>query len=142
MGKFPNFDSDFLSNIVFSVKKRSKSIKHKTSSYSLQKVIEKDGQKEYEKLEIDIDVLYTSVRIFFWCDRFAWIDIRTPSKRGWSFEWQNEGRIGGSNSQVILKAIEKTIELSMAPNKESIVLLDDVWRNIIFKGPTSQIIKR
>lgn len=134
---FPIFDSKFLTGIASSLKKRSKSIKHNTRNYNLQKVIEKDGSAEHEKLEIDIGVGVSdaSIRVYFWWDRMVWIDVRVASKRGWNFEWQNEGRKGDAKGQLIVNAIEKTIELSIAPSKESRHLFDNVWQNIVLKGP-------
>ena len=139
------FKSVFLAEVLSSLNKRSKAIKYKTNAYNIQKVIEKNNGQESEKVEIDItsNVSNTSIRIFFWEDRWIWIDLRIPSKQGWQFEWQNEGRVGSNEGQHIVKALERTIEEATSlPSEGAKQILSDIWKNIVLRGPQNDIKSR
>jgi hypothetical protein len=137
VSQWPIFQSDFLNAIVASVRKRSKSIKHKVRKYSFTKVIEKNGSEEIEKLEIQfiLPVNNATIRIYLWEDRWMWIDIRESSKQGWMFDWSKEGRIGGKNSIDIRQAIESTITLSSSLRDGRSRDFEACWSQIALGGP-------
>lgn len=134
---WPIFQSDFLNAIIASVRKRSKSIKHKVRKYSIIKVVEKNGGDELEKLEIKfiLPVNNATIRIYLWEDRWIWIDIRESSKQGWKFEWSKEGRIGDNNVIDIRQAIESTISLSSSLHAGLSKDFEACWSQIALGGP-------
>jgi len=108
---WPSFNSHFLNEVTRVIKKRSKSTKKKVSSFIIQKVIEKEGDSEFEKLEIElvISVNRATIRLFFWEDRFVWIDSRLLSKKGWQAEWTTEGRVGELDIDNFQEAFERSL---------------------------------
>ena len=119
--------------MVASIKSRSKAIKNKTSTYNLQKVIEKEDGNAWEKLEIDFILRSRlSVRMFVWDDRWAWIDVRKSAKYGWEFEWQHEGRIGSATSKQIVNKLENTFTWG---NSHRVNELQKCWFEIMHEGP-------
>ncbi|ESS72062.1 hypothetical protein MGMO_74c00140 [Methyloglobulus morosus KoM1] len=138
MDPLPVFKSTFLESIVFAVKKRSKAIKNKVTSYSVERVIEKNDNKNYEKIELEFKTQMNRMllRFYFWDDRIAWIDIRQPSKNGWIFEWSVEGRIGASDPKEIFHSIEQSIEITNSISEVSKrEALDRLWSSILLSGP-------
>lgn len=137
ISQWPMFQSDFLNIMIASVRKRSKSIKHKVRQYSFIKVIEKNEGEEIEKLEIQfiLPINNATIRIYLWEDRWIWIDIRESSKQGWKFEWSKEGRIGDKDVIDIRQAIESTISLSSSLHAGLSKEFERCWSQIALGGP-------
>lgn len=137
---WPTFKSEFLDDISNSLSRKSKSIKNTVSSYSCDKVYEIDGEQKIEKLELVFFLLGANkvrITIDIWDSRWAWIDIRLPSKSGWVFEWQKEGRVGYIEAKDFTDTVLKTIRLPYLNSDSSHLqkMLEEIWKKITINGP-------
>lgn len=136
---WPSFDSPFLEETAVSLRKRSKAINYRTDDHSCERVRERRDDWEGELMELRFDLLGPrpfKVSCNLWSDRWLWIDVRQPSKQGWLFEWQHEGRIGDAAPRELAEAIEETLAQirndDPAGNRSR---LEHSWAKIALKEP-------
>ena len=136
---FPSFDSPFLEEVALSLRKRSKAIKNRAVRFTCERVRELRDSGDYELMEMQIE-LHRTPRIQFsfklWSDRWLWIDIRQPSKRGWLFDWQHDGRVGDTEPSGIVESIITTLKI---PYSDDVLVvrskLDNLWAKVALGGP-------
>lgn len=132
------FQSVFLQQVVESIGRKRKAIKHALAEFSLEKVREiRDGEC-YEVVEIRAKRRGQSpvnISLNVWDDRWTWIDVRQPKKQGWRFEWQCSGRIGNADPMSISSALIQTFKLPFDMDETSIASqLDGIWQKIVLQG--------
>jgi hypothetical protein len=135
---WPAFESPFLDAVVKSLRKRSKSLGHKCKYYDRKRVWEVDGAARREKAELSFSLLGphpVGVACHLWDDRWIWVDVRQPAKRGWVFEWQHQGRIGASEPRLIAQAIEKTLDIHLDNDAGRTANLVRIWLPLAAMGP-------
>jgi hypothetical protein len=137
---FPQPYAPFLIDVVDALRKRSKALKFRVKSLICDRVIERKGDDEVEKIELTItphqDRAKTQIRLHFWEDRWIWIDIRRSEKIGWQWRWGNDGRLTGEfEGRDIVVAIEKTIDQTNSITAETVSELDEIWRALLARGP-------
>jgi hypothetical protein len=139
---WPPFESRFLDEVAGSLRKRSKALRHKCSSYGCEKVWEIQEGLRREKAEISFKLLGARpVRLscHLWDDRWTWIDVRQPTKAGWRFEWRHEGRIGSTEPLAVSKAMEQTLFIDYANIDRTRTELDNLWSKIAVTGPRGTV---
>lgn len=129
---FPKFENAFIAELIDSVQKRRKAIAYRVRELRCDKVIERSGDAEQEKLEIEFHVRASArgcvVRLFIWEDRWVFVDARVGSKHGWKWEWTREGKLLGSvNGRSLVEALERTIDFAPSMSTAETHLLDGVW---------------
>jgi len=141
---FPTFENEFLNSVVYSLRKRHKSLKHKLHSITCNKVYEVyEDNTKLEKLELDFRESRTyngmTCRLFVWPDRWVWVDARKATKKGWEWEWTFEGRLlGGYGGRELISAIEEALFESTDENFKPIMFeVKEIWRPLLAKGPIS-----
>ena len=137
---WPTFKSEFLDDISNSLRRKSKSIKNTVSSYSCAKAYEIDGEQKSEKLELVFllpGANQVRITIDIWDSRWIWLDIRQPSKSGWVFEWQKEGRIGYSESKDFTETALNTLRVPYLHINSAQLpkMLEEIWKKIAVNGP-------
>ena len=137
---YPTFDDEFLNAISGALRRRSKSLKYRTSSISIQKVFEQTTEGRYEKLEGEVQTNSTRRAPTFsfnlWHDRLVWLDARRLGQSGWDWTWTSEGRLVGTvGSREIGSAIEKTIEAIKGEAFDRQQIFEAIWQPYIAKGP-------
>jgi hypothetical protein len=126
-------NSPFLAEVLASLAKRRKAIRHKARSITVEKVRERANAEEREKLEISAEVGAARLRLFVWDDRWVFIDARAPTKRsGWAWEFSYEGRMVGDEARALIGAFEQSIEATTTQPAET---LAGVWKPLLASGP-------
>lgn len=126
--------SGFLADILLSLAKRRKAIRHQVRNIAAEKVKERAEGVEREKLEItcEIDGRGTSLRMFVWEDRWILVDARRPIKKeGWAWVYTSEGRTT-VDGRTIVEGLEASIE---AASLQSVETFERVWQPMIATGP-------
>ena len=124
--------SEFLADTLRCLAKRRKAIRHKVRDIAVEKVLERTGRGEREKLEIACTG--PALRLFVWDDRWVFIDARTLVKdKGWTWEFTDQGRlVGGADGRGLVAALEETIE---AVSSQSSAALKQIWKPLLASGP-------
>jgi hypothetical protein len=123
----------FLSDTLAALAKRRRAIRHKTRGLAVDKVLERTGAEEQEKLEISAEVGAARLRLFVWDDRWVFIDARIPTKTsGWEWEFSYQGRLVGDDTRALFGGFEQSIDAVAAQSDEA---LDNVWRPLLAAGP-------
>lgn len=139
---WPTFESPFLDETAKSLRKRSKSLGRKCSDFDRERVWEVDGTARREKAEFSFSLWGprpVRVTCHLWDDRWIWIDVRQPAKRGWVFEWEHQGRIGATEPRLMAQAIEQTLDIHFDNDVGRIADLDQIWRPIAAIGPRNMV---
>ncbi|VAW62710.1 hypothetical protein MNBD_GAMMA08-1240 [hydrothermal vent metagenome] len=128
---FPGFNSEFLDAIIFSLKKKNKSLKHRINKVICDKVYDVVEEHKIEKLELTLHELKSSkgivLRFYAWGDRWVWIDARRRGKIGWDWEWTFEGRMSGNcTPRDLVAAIDESYTVSLLSNRKSLV--DEIYK--------------
>lgn len=129
---FPKCENAFIADLIVSVQRRRKAIAYRVRVLRCDKVIERNGDVEQEKLEIELHVRASArvcvVRLFIWEDRWVFVDARVGSKHGWKWEWTRKGKLLGSvNGRSLAEALERTIDFAPSMSTAETHLLDGVW---------------
>ena len=129
----PPTESPFLRGILDGLSKRRKAIRYKVRQISVEKVRERTGSEEREKLEITCEGNAQKLRLFLWDDRWVFVDARISSKQGWAWEFTYQGRwMGIADARVLVAALEQSIEASSLGDSAK---LEGVWRPLLAQGP-------
>lgn len=128
----PRPKSPFLADALRCLAKRRKAIRHKVRDIAVEKVLERTGSEEREKLEIACTG--PALRLFLWDDRWVFVDARTLAKhQGWTWEFTYQGRLaGGVDARRLVAALEETIE---AVTFQSTARLEQLWKPLLASGP-------
>lgn len=137
---YPTFDDELLNAVSDELRRRSKSLKHRTSSISIQKVFEQTSDGRYEKLEGEVRTDSTrrapTIRFNLWHDRLLWLDARRLGQSGWDWTWTSEGRLAGAVSGgEIGSAVERTIKAIKGEALNRQQIFEAIWQPYIAKGP-------
>lgn len=133
---FPTPENQFLNDVVLSIKRRRKALKHKNVSVVCERLVEDDGGKIREKIELEfLKIRGVSIRIFLWSDRLIWIDSRAHCRNGWIWDWSCEGRVLGSLSgREIVKSVEDMLDLSSTMSTENLGNFAKIWEGKLARG--------
>lgn len=135
---WPNTKSEFLSEVVFCFKKRSKALKHKCPSIICDRIIEREDGIENEKIEILVSEVNQSVNIQFhvWDVRWLWISA-TPCSSSVKLEpWSKEGRASTAGlAQELEQAFEDSLSIAYLPFNDQELEYHRIWNNLIAEGP-------
>ncbi|MCG8593929.1 MAG: hypothetical protein MI785_06070 [Kiloniellales bacterium] len=136
---WPSFESAPLSDLVKSLKKRSKALKHKTETLSCERVLVEEGSVRVEKFELVMSSYRrVALRFFLWEDGWAWVDARQPSKKGWVWVWTYEGKLlGRYGGKEVEEALEMTLDSVCETPAETLKALTQIWKPLLAQGPVA-----
>ena len=136
---WPEFQSALLGDLVNSLKKRSKALKHKTETLSCERVLVEEGSVRVEKLELVMSSYRrVALRFSLWDDGWAWADARQPSKKGWVWEWTYDGRLlGRYGGREVEEALELTFDRACETPVEAPKALTQIWKPLLAQGPVA-----
>lgn len=136
--------ADFIDDLLVSIAKRRKAIKHKVLGISVERVADRVEDVERRKLEITFTKWgpnHRVIQIFAWDDRWIWVEVSQSSKSA-EFRWTYslQGRlIGGLGGRRLVEAAEATIEAGYQLTRDQIGRFDDVWKPILAAGPQAVV---
>lgn len=120
------------------IEARRKSWKHKGASISFDDIAkDADG---YRRLQFEARSnsrrSKSILQVYFWEDRWIWIDARESSKTGWKWEWSSEGRVAPDKwGKHLAKKIEDSFELSSYAGDRVLDQLEHQWSTYLATGP-------
>jgi hypothetical protein len=133
---------DFTVDVIESLKKRSRAIRHRGATVEWCRVQEIEEGRHRDIGRVDIDVAYrvrsarVSFRLIVWGDRQIWVDVRRASKVGWVWAVTLEGRFVSANgARDLVERIEQTLSASWGDAEEIPSMIGAVWSKSLAKGP-------
>lgn len=140
----PRSQDLFLAELLDCIRRRRKSLKHQTRSFTVERLVEMGSGDPVERIEIEARLgAKTVVRLFAWQSRQIWIDARQPGAGGgWAWAFTDEGRLTGENdARSLLAAFEATLAMSFGMTAASADGFSSIWAALLAKGPR-QIVDR
>lgn len=131
-------DCPFLLDVLDSLKRRGKALKHRNATPIIECVIElRDGKTE-ERVEVTFKVRKRQiVALTVWGDR--WISIRAAEsipQAGWKFQYTHSGRfLGTEGGRDLVKATEASLSEMYELTDTTVERLDLIWRPLLANGP-------
>src|SRR5258708_34074230 len=133
----PTFETEFLSEVGVSIKRRQKAIKHKAFGLSCERLWEKTDGTKREKLELTLlgppSLRSAQLRFFAWSDRWIWADAREGSKLGWKWEWTIGGKIlGDVTGRDLIDAVESSYAASpFLSDRDFLDEIKAIWKPLL-----------
>lgn len=129
---------DPIETIKGALESRSKSWKHRGASIALLEVA--NDPHGHRRLEFEARSKsrrsQAFLQVYFWEDRWIWIDAREASKDGWKWEWTSEGRVAPHRwGRPLTKKIEDTFELTSYADNRVPEQLECEWGTFLAAGP-------
>lgn len=141
MNELPNFENDFLNNVALSFSKVRKPLKYDAFEVKFNKIIDAIDGEKVEKIEIVVRSSRSKTgirtRLDIWGDRWIYLDIRKPKKKGWEWEYTIQGRLSGSANEIeLMKAFKAFQKNSLLFNSKTIhSAANEHWNTLIAMGP-------
>jgi hypothetical protein len=138
----PTFETEFLSEVGSSVRRRQKAIKHKAFGLNCERLWETTDGTKREKLELTLlgptSSRSAQLRFFAWSDRWIWVDAREGSKLGWKWEWTIQGRIlGHVTGRDLMDAVESSYAASpFLSDRDFLDEIESIWRPLLAARPS------
>lgn len=132
--------ADFIDDLLLSIAKRRKALKHQLRAISVERVADRVEDVERRKLEITFAKWGPHrplIQIFAWDDRWIWVEVSQASKVA-EFRWTytNRGRlVGGLGGRQLVEAAEATTAAGDELTRDRIGKFDDIWKPILAAGP-------
>lgn len=118
---YPEFTSDYLAEIVAALRMRSKGITYHAPGWSCTREIEsEDGT---ERLNVDLDVFDSQMRLSIWADCKMWFRACAGGKNGWEFMLSFHGDCTSAPPEEMVDLLKQSLAL---PNTQ----LLDIWRSV------------
>lgn len=130
--------SAFLADVVTSLRRRRKALRHEIRELRIERIIERGDDGAREKLEIHCgDARRLGMRLFVWDDRWLWFDAREGSKAdGWLWEYTRDGRLFGDDpGRRLVKALEDSIAATFELSRNDLARLARIWTPLLARGP-------
>ena len=129
--QIPESQDKFLTEILGSIKKRSKSLNYNTEGLCVERVFEVYEEERVEKIEIKLTVNRADLLVSVWQDRWVIVScgIRTKeSKWDWSFQGKYLPCFDGKE---MIKAIEKTFVNFYQMNEKRTSTFEIIWKPLL-----------
>ncbi|TQV66482.1 hypothetical protein FKG94_26990 [Exilibacterium tricleocarpae] len=139
--EIPSSKNKFIDDFLHSIKKRGKSLKHKTSFMSCDKVFTEEEGVRLEKVELKLSPGHSAsasctLEIHVWEDRWIRLLFSEWKDNAWDWSWNIEGSIlPVYDGKSIIEAIESTLLQSFEMSASSTNRFDQVWRPILAREP-------
>lgn len=120
------------------IEARKKAWKYLCASISFDDIAkDADGYKQLQfEARSTIGSPKAILQVYFWEDRWIWIDARESSKTGWNWEWTSEGRVAPDKwGKHLAKKIEDSFELSSYAGDRVLDQLEHQWSTYLATGP-------
>ncbi|MFO1187500.1 MAG: hypothetical protein U1E87_08660 [Alphaproteobacteria bacterium] len=137
----PHFESEFLAEVEFALRKRSKALKYKTFGLRCERVLDSTEASRQEKFELTLDGPPATrgawLRLFVWSDRWVWVDARELGKTGWKWECTLEGKLlGRFGGRDLIEAAENSYtHCPFCTSTESVEDVKAIWQSMLATGP-------
>ena len=129
--QIPESQQIFLSEILDSVKRRSKSLNYNTNDLSIDRIFEEWDEGRGEKIEIRLIKNRVRLLLCVWEDRWITVSCATNTK-GVKWNWFYEGKylplFGGKD---MIEAIEKTFGKFYQMTQDSTVEFEAIWKPLL-----------
>lgn len=132
----PKTDSQFLSDILSSIKRRSKSLNYHCEEVSVEKVIEHYDNERVEKVEIELKPYFENCQLYIsiWEDRQVHISCGQRTKEiKWNWEIQGKylTQFGG---KIFVDSIEQTRDYFFEMNPKNTKNFNIIWDRLVSTG--------
>ena len=131
-------NSPFLTNLLDSLRRRSKALKHKNARPAIKRFFDSQDGVSKERIEITFDQRPRQrLTIKAWEDRTILIQAtESILQAGWKFQHVSSGRfVGTPDGREIVQALEATLSAMYEMTSESTGQMDAIWRPLLAKGP-------
>jgi hypothetical protein len=137
MNPIPSFKNEFLEEVAESLRKRRKSLKHRSRQILVNKTYEMTDGKQEERLDAFLESWSDAqLQMVARSNRFVWLSGGLLTKKGWTWNWTYEGRLlGAVSARAAVEALEKTFDLAFSMEEARIGELTAVWKPLLAKGP-------
>lgn len=131
---------EFVRNVVSCLAKRSKAIKQRGARVEFHVVKAHPPEKPNASVEVlvsySLDGATVRLRVYAWDDRWIWVDVRRPTKRGWAWSVTCEGRfLDQVGAAGVISRVEETISATHEPDREIPTLVNEIWADCLARGP-------
>ncbi len=133
-----NNDSPFILDLLESLKRRSKSLKHKNAVPEIARFVETREGVERQRVEITIRKRSRQQLIITaWDDRTIRLHAcESVWQAGWKFQHTCTGRfIGSDGGREIVQALEESLLAMFEMTARDEAKLDRIWAPLLAKGP-------
>lgn len=132
----PNSENEFLSDILASIKKRSKSLKYNSWELSVERLYEESKSGRVEKLEIMLKPSnYNAwLEVGVWEDRWITVNCWERTKEN-KWDWFYEGKFTPkTESKAFINAIESTNVAFFEMTSPDVNAFSSIWSPILADG--------
>ena len=132
----PRSENEFLSDILTSIKKRSKSLKHNSWELFIERVFEEYESGRVEKLEIRLKPSDDNawIEIEIWEDRWVTVYCWERTKEN-KWDWFSEGKLlPGLEKKNFISAVETTNTRFFEMTSSNIDAFSAVWGLMLANG--------
>ncbi|MEO0461845.1 MAG: hypothetical protein AAF127_01860 [Pseudomonadota bacterium] len=133
-------DSEFLSQVLDSLRKRRRALKHISGVPQIERFVDVHEDRSEERLEVTFNPFtHQRLRAIFWDDRWIQISaLESIPKAGWKFEFAAEGRfLRGNDGKSVIAAIEQTLSMMFEATQEDAMEFDQIWAPLLAAGPAA-----
>ena len=130
-------ESHFLEEVLESLKRRSKALKHRNATPVVDRFLEVDDGRTEERIELRFQPRQRQTLVItLWSDRHLHVlATESISQAGRKFEYQSSGRfIGGNDGRHIVGAIESTLSEMFEMTAEQTPKFSKIWDPILAAG--------
>ncbi|MBV1911782.1 MAG: hypothetical protein KUG78_20990, partial [Kangiellaceae bacterium] len=135
---FPESKNDFLSEMLMSFKKRSKSLKHKTIEISIERIFEEYDEGRIERIELEIETYSSNnskICLNIYQDRWVSVNCweRTKNEK---WDWFYEGKLLPIvEGQKFVEAVEESLSSFYQMNQDKVEKFSAIWMPLLARGP-------
>jgi hypothetical protein len=131
-------DCPFILDVLDSLKRRSKALKHQNATPTIERFIEMRDGETNERVDVKFKARQRQIlALSIWCDR--WISIRASesiSQAGWKFQYTHSGRfLGAEGGRDLIAAAEVSLSAMYELTDMNVGRLDLIWRPLLANGP-------
>lgn len=133
----PNSENEFLSCVLASIKRRSKSLKYHSWELKIERVFEEYENERCEKLEVKLKPSdYNAwIEMGIWEDRWVTVSCWERTKEN-KWDWFYEGKLlPNVEGQSFVCAIEETNAVFFGMTSSNVDVFRSVWSSLLAKGP-------
>jgi hypothetical protein len=133
----PTSENEFLTDLLFSVKKRSKSLKYNSWAINVERIFEEYDSGRVEKLEIKLKPAdYNAwLEVEIWEDRWVTVNCWERTKQN-SWDWFYSGKLlGNIECRAFISSIEATNARFFQMTTENLDSFNSIWEPLLANSP-------
>lgn len=131
-------DCPFISDVLDSLKRRTKALKHRNATPTIERFLELRNGETEERVEVTFKARKRqTLALTVWCDR--WVSIRASEsipQAGWKFQYTHSGRfLGVEGGRDLIEATETSLSEMYELTDADVDQLNVIWRPLLANGP-------